>query len=441
MTHSRVSSFLESFGFSLTSYDTEKITCDLLEDMRLSLEAEDGGDELMLPTYIGLPEKIVREKKAIVIDAGGTNFRSCLVSFDAAGKPVIEEARKTVMPGTTKTYSKEAFFDEIAANLDYVKDASDTIGFCFSFGMEMLENGDAKIVELSKEIKGERIIGSLAGASLSEALLRRGWKKKVRIVIVNDAAAALLAGFAGKADGKTYGSHAAFILGTGVNSAYIEYGKIEKISGMSRLKNQIVVCESGSFSRLPKSVFDDEIDAASTTKGMYVLEKMCGGVYLSELASRALSHVCASDLVSNEAAKVLSNAGKISLFDMDGFLNAPSADEAALKGISFAKMSSDFDVLYSVFDSLIERAVRIAAAVASAAVIKTGKGKDASLPVCLLCNGTTFYKTHDFEKRFRLYTYQTLTEKRKIYFEQVSVKDDITLGTSAAVLKDIFAVR
>ena len=437
MTDLRVSSFLERFGFSLASYDTEKITCALLEDMRLSLDSNGGGDELMLPTYIGLPQKIVREKKAIVIDAGGTNFRSCLVSFNADGKPLIEETRKTVMPGTTKTFSREAFFDEIAANLDYLKDASDTIGFFFSFGMEMLENGDAKIVELSKELKGERIIGSLAGASLCEALLRRGWKKKVRIVIVNDAAAAVLAGFARKAEGKAYASYAAFILGTGINSAYIEHGKIGKLSENSFCKNQIVVCESASFSRLPKSVFDDDIDAPSSMKGLYVLEKMCGGMYLSELASRALCLACASGLVSNEAVNALSIAGKISLADMDGFLKASSADEALLKGISFSKMPSDFDILYSVFDSLIERAVRISAAVASAAVIKTGKGKDASLPVCLLCNGTTFYKTHDFEKRFRLYTYKTLTEKRRIYFEQVSVKDDITLGTAAAALRDV----
>ena len=434
MTDLRVSSFLERFGFSLSAYDVEKITCALLADMRLSLEAKGGGDELMLPTHRTLPARIETGKTAIVIDAGGTNFRSCLVSFDAAGKPLVESERKRAMPGITRSYFKEAFFDEIAANLDYIKDASDTIGFCFSYGMEMLEDGDATILELSKEMKGEGIVGSLAGASLSEALARHGWKKKVRIVVVNDAAAALLAGFAGRAEGKAYDSYAAFILGTGLNSAYIEYEKIGKLSGTGRLENQIVVCESGSFSKLPKSVFDTELDAVSTTKGMYVLEKMCGGVYLAQLASLMLDRACASRLVSEKAARSLDSSGRLSLSDIDGFLHSHSADKALLAGVSFAAIPSDFDALYSVFDALIERAVRIAASAASAAVIKTGRGKDPSLPVCLLCNGTTFYKTHDFEKRFRSYVYDELTEKRGIYFDAVSVQDDIAIGTAASAL-------
>ncbi|MGI5096216.1 hexokinase [Treponema socranskii] len=431
MTDLRVAPFLERFGFSLSAYDVEKITCALLADMHLSLDVKGGGDELMLPTHRTLPAMIETGKTAVVIDAGGTNFRSCLVSFDATGKPMIEGVRKKAMPGTCP---KEAFFDEIAANLDYIKDASDTIGFCFSYGMEMLENGDAKILELSKEMKGKGIVGSLAGASLSEALVRRGWKKKARIVVVNDAAAALLAGFAGKAEGKSYDSYAAFILGTGINSAYIEYEKIGKLSGIKRLENQIVVCESGSFSDLPKSVFDTELDAASTTKGMYTLEKMCGGVYLAQLASLMLDRACVSGLVSEKAAKRLDSSGRLSLSDIDGFLHTRSADNALLAGVSFAAMPSDFDALYSVFDALIERATRIAAAAASAAVIKTGKGKDPSRPVCLLCNGTTFYKTHDFEKRFRSYVYDALTEKRGIYFDAVSVQDDIAIGTAASAL-------
>lgn len=434
MRDSRVSSFLERFDFSLSAYDVEKMTCGLLADMRRSLDTNGGGDELMLATHRTLPARIESSKTAIVIDAGGTNLRSCLVSFDGAGEPAIERVRKTAMPGMTISYAKEAFFDEIAANLDYVKDASDTIGFCFSYGMEMLENGDAKILELSKEIKGESIVGSLAGASLAEALARRGWKKKMRIVVVNDAAAALLAGFAGREGGKAYASYAAFILGTGLNSAYIEYEKIGKLSDPARLQNQIVVCESGSFSSLPQSAFDCEIDAASTTKGMYTLEKMCGGVYLAELASCVLRRACEQALVSDEAAQALGRAEKLSLSDIDGFLRAPSADQALLAGVSFANAPSDFDALYSVFDALIERAARIASAVAAAAVIKTGRGKDPSHPVCLVCNGTTFYKTHDFEKRFRSYTRNVLTETRGIYVDAVSVRDDIAIGSAAAAL-------
>ncbi len=48
----------------------------------------------MIPTWAVPPESSPKNKSVIVIDAGGTNFRSCLVTFDDAGVPVISDMKR-----------------------------------------------------------------------------------------------------------------------------------------------------------------------------------------------------------------------------------------------------------------------------------------------------------------------------------------------------------
>ena len=69
----------------------------------------------------------------------------------------------------------------------------------------------------------------------------------------------------------------------------------------------------------------------------------------------------------------------------------------------------------------------------AAAIIKTGKGKNPSMPVSILCEGTTFYKTHNLKERILGYLNTELIQKRRIYYEALSLDNNaITLGAALA---------
>ena len=94
----------------------------------------------------------------------------------------------------------------------------------------------------------------------------------------------------------------------------------------------------------------------------------------------------------------------------------------------------DYEAIFEILDAVVERSARYAAAMLAAAAIKTGCGKNPARPVCIVCNGTTFYKTHKIKDRTAALLEQALFESRGISFEMVEVENDITLGSAIAGL-------
>ena len=338
------------------------------------------------------------------------------------------------MPGIEREFSKKEFFATIAGNLDYLKDRASRIGFCFSYAMKITPENDGEVLSFSKEIKAKEVVGSLAGKSLSDALVERGWKRPEKIVLLNDTAAALLAGASQAVGGRRYGSYVGLILGTGLNTAYIEYGPVAKIAGVHTdiPAQQIVVCESGMFNKIPRSEFDTAFDKTTQTPGRYVLEKMCSGAYLGAVASYAVRAACKDGLFSAPAAEALTALKGFTLFDMDRFLYTPFKTDTVL-GAALAKGTrEDYDTLYFLLDIFVDRCARLVAAIMTAAVIKTGRGKNPSMPVSILCDGTTFYKTHNLKERILGHLNTELIQKRRIYYEALSLDNAITLGAALA---------
>ena len=70
----------------------------------------------------------------------------------------------------------------------------------------------------------------------------------------------------------------------------------------------------------------------------------------------------------------------------------------------------------------------------TAAVIQSGEGDRPSKPVCILCNGTTFYKTYMIRTRVLGLLDELLTRLRSLYWEVIERDNDITLGTAIAGL-------
>lgn len=436
----KVNAFLGKNGFPCKGPNINAIIDSLLWDMEAGLDegrsqdARYGASQDMIPTFAMPPTEPIVNKTVIVIDAGGTNFRACLVHFDEKGAYTISDFKKTAMPGIEREYSKKEFYEAIAENLDHLKGKADSIGFCFSYAMSITPEGDGIVLNFSKEIKAKEVVGTLVGESLSEALVARGWEKPKKIILLNDTAAALLSGAASAKPGRLFSSYVGLILGTGMNAAYIETKPIKKIADFKAPEQQIVVCEAGKFDKLPQSQFDIEFDKTTNTPGLYIIEKMCSGAYLGPVALIALKKAAKDGLFSQAIAKELLNIESFELKDMDQFFYAPFDTQTLLGSIMTKGSQEDYDTCYTLLDAFVERTARLASSIIAACLIKTGKGKQASLPVCVATEGTTYFKTHNLQDRVKAYLNKVLSEERGLYFELVSPESAITLGAAVAAL-------
>ncbi|HBG66415.1 MAG TPA: hexokinase [Treponema sp.] len=420
-----VAAFLGKHNFPVHQ-DINSVIDALLFDMHEGLSGRPAGED-MIRTFCTPPSKTAANESVIVIDAGGTNFRSCLVTFDANCNPVIEFMEKTKMPGIERELSRKEFFEQFAENLEHLKDKSTNIGFCFSYPMTITEDGDGVLIGFSKEIKAPEVVGCHIGKELAKALSAHGWKNKMHISLLNDTVAALLAGAATAANGKRYSSYVGFILGTGMNSAYIQPAD-PRYKG---LKEQIIVCESGKFSAVSCSDFDIAYDKKSIKPGSGIMEKHCSGAYLGPLSYEVIHAAAAEGLFSKKFSDSLLQLEGLTQIEMDSFLHAPYNTSSVL-GAKAAACADDEDYgrLFELLDAVVERTARMAAALLAAAVIKSGKGTCANLPVCLLCDGTSFYKTYKVRSRVEAYLEDVLVRQRGLYYEVVSCDNDITLGSA-----------
>lgn len=420
--------FLEENNFRCDESEIESYVKLLMEDMEDGLakgEDEQKNGQEMARTHRMPPKCNPKNESVIVIDAGGTNFRSCLVTFDENGFANIQNIVKTKMPGVEKELSKAEFFNEIANNIEYLKNSANKIAFCFSYCMRNLPNGDGELVSFAKEVKAPEVVGCQIGKSLTDILESRGWNKIEKVVLLNDTVAALNVAALFDFENK-YSSYIGFILGTGMNVAYVE-------------KEQVVVCESGKCPALPMSTIDMEFQKLTSNPDMYKLEKMCSGGYLPGLILTALKKSAEKKSIEEEyAEKFLKMEYKdFSMKDVDDFLF--DAEKKYGKCFSCNKKSDSDGKTAKIVDAFINRSAMYCASVVGGAILRayglTIESKPMEKnekPVAVLCNGTTFYKAYYLRERFEKYL-SIILNKKNISFDILQIEDDITLGTAASV--------
>ena len=79
-----IRSFIDRHGLAAAAIDAEKLLADFTSEMSAGL-AGAASSLAMIPSYISLGRPVPVGKPVIVLDAGGTNLRICVVAFDAAG--------------------------------------------------------------------------------------------------------------------------------------------------------------------------------------------------------------------------------------------------------------------------------------------------------------------------------------------------------------------
>lgn len=389
-------------------------------DMENGLTKNKPASQLMIKATSNIPNQIPYNQKIIVIDAGGTNFRSCILSISKDENVEISDLRKTIMPASDCRLSKKEFYKAIADNIDYLKDKSSYIGFCFSYAIEITENGDGKIITLSKQIDAPEIKGTFVGQELMNELKLHGWKSIQKITIVNDTMAALLSGMTLN---EKYDSYIGFILGTGINNAYIERQYFKN-------QNSIIVCECGCFNEIEQTKYDKIVDYKTINPGNSILEKMCSGAYEGKVAQCILNDAIRENQFNPDDEKIIESISSVTPYDMDCTLCGIDCEftekinQLSWDGIKYVKQ---------IFSSVIERTASIVAAVLCATIKKSIDNSKKLQKICIICNGSTFWKTKGLKDLVNCHISEFLKENKlsdNVFFVLKSIDDDIAKGTA-----------
>ncbi|MDT4762285.1 hexokinase [Sphaerochaeta sp. PS] len=428
----RSEAFLAKWGVSPSSIDMQGLLETFKVEMERGLEGKKSSSLQMIPTYTKVVDEVRKGESVIVLDAGGTNFRTCLVTFDDEGKAQIEDFRKTAMPGVKQEVSAKEFFNCFADEVERLIDKSDRIGFCFSYAATITEDHDGIPLVFSKEIKAPEVIGKPVGANLLAELGRRGYDvSRKKVAVLNDTVATLLAG---KAAPSTipYSGYIGFILGTGTNTAYVEdnanIGKIPLKDG----ERQIINIESGNFDCCPGPLDRSFFDSTKQPE-QYHLEKMISGAYLGPLSTLVIGKAIEEGLLSQQFARRFKEVAPINTTVMSNYLEMPFNREYAL--VSCCEGSDDDAIaLWTILDAIIAKAGKLTAANLAATVLKSGAGTDPRKPVCINADGTTFYKTEYLKKYTEYYLHKYLQLENKRYYSFVRIDDSPTIGAAIAGL-------
>lgn len=419
--------FLKRHGLRAEDVDSDKVLDFFSSEMKRGLEGEESS-LAMIATYTEAGNDIPDGESVIVMDAGGTNFRTCLVTFND-GVAEISDFQKVGMPGAKKEVTKKEFFSILADNIERFMGKSKKIGFCFSYAAEITPDHDGIPLMFSKEIKAPEVIGKRIGKELLSELSSRGYDTEgMTVSVVNDTVATLLAAKAAyKGDASTY---IGFILGTGTNTAYVERNSNIKKLTLSE-GSQIINVESGCL-KLELSEIDAEFMKTTKDSNAYHLEKKISGAYLGPFTLFVLKKAAKEGVFSSQSAENLSEMNDLETKDVGGFLREAGDFSNPLSFFSANK--EDAKNAYIIMRSIVERSGKLTALNLTAAVIASGEGEDPRRPVVINADGTTFYKTCFLEDYVKEYLDQILWKKEGKVCQIVSIDNSPTIGAAIAGL-------
>ena len=413
--------FLERHGMSPERIDPGVFAPKMAQSMAEGLAAE-GCTLPMIPTYLKNSGAVPRGENAVVIDAGGTNFRCALARFTEKGCEISELVKKP-MPGIGKSATWEEFISFVADAVMPYMDRADKIGFCFSYSADITPEIDGRVIRIDKEVVVTGSEGKLVGASLIAELERRGYGGK-RAVILNDTAAVLL-GVSATLDKEKFGGFIGQINGTGTNTCCIV--PLEKIGKLHREgKDGVIVnIESGLYDGFPRGDFDLELDRESNNPGLKHLEKMTSGVYLGALSRKIFRTAAEEGALSRSCFEKICALGNYDASAVDRWASGEAGAELDV---------TDEEALFiqEACLALFDRSARCMCSNLTAIALLTGEGTDK--PICVCAEGSLVQKSRHFRPLLERYLdeYALGVFGRKL---KLTVGYETTLpGAAAAVL-------
>ncbi|MBA0597049.1 hypothetical protein Gorai_006865 [Gossypium raimondii] len=355
------------------------VAASMSDDIRAGLAVDGGSDLKMILSYVdSLP---TGDEKGLfyALDLGGTNFRVLRVELGGKDKRVIAiESDQVSIPQELMSATSEELFDFIASALANFahKDGNfpgkkGEIGFTFSFPVKQTSIDSGILIKWTKGFAVSGTAGKDVVACLNEAMDRKGIDMRVS-ALVNDTVATLA--------GARYWDDdvmVSVILGTGTNACYVErMDCIPKLRGeFSPSGKTIVNLEWGAFSKgLPLTVFDRDMDAASINPGeqanssFNIFEKTISGMYLGEIARRALLHMAEEgSLFGKSMPEKLSmpfvlGTPDLSTMQQDGTEDLHTVGSVLYNVAGVESNLSSRKIVLEVCDTVVKRAARLAGA-------------------------------------------------------------------------------
>jgi hexokinase len=190
--------------------------------------------------------------------------------------------------------------------------------------------------------------------------------------------------------------------------------------------------EAGGYSGFKGGEVDRAFFASTDKPELFHFEKMVSGAYLGPLALKAAKTACSEGLFSDSLTAYLEELKGMTTVEMDRYLHDPRDIGHPL----FAACGSDDDRrnLFMLFDSIVARAAKLAAISLAAVVLRTGEGTDPTLPIAIVADGTTFYKTFGLADRTKCFLERELEGPYRRYVRFLSVDNAPAIGAAVAGL-------
>lgn len=369
--------FLTDNGLQPEALDAAAILEAFLDEMARGLQGE--GALPMLPAGFLLNECAPRNVTVPAFDVGGTNTRAARVVFDHEGKATFQDVRRGRMPGSCGEVDAPTFYamlcDVLAPNL---RDG-ERFGFCFSYPFAE----DGSLLFWTKKIQAPAIPGRNVGKDLLDALGLHGIQG-VSLQMLNDTVAALLAAYVHSGSEAAAG-HVGFILGTGTNTAYAECTEQIKKGAYHTVKGLMPInCESGNFTRFPRSAFDELYEQQSGT-GKSQWERCFSGVHLGSLGTIILRKAAEAGLLPS--LKTLLAERTFTHVELDGYCAGKQPE-------LFLCTEAEAETIRALLLPLYERAALFAAINIAAAGIRSARANNQTSGVIHVnADGSTFWKS------------------------------------------------
>ena len=374
MLNKSVSDFLINHNMDPQNIDPSIISDSFCEHIEAGLSGNII-DLPMIPTYLNVSGKINKNEKIIVIDAGGTNYRSGLAEYDG-NNFIITDIKKCAMPGTYSPISWDDFISFIVDSIECNLSLSDKIGFCFSYDAEITPECDGRVHVIDKEVVINGCEGKLIGESINIELEKRGYAKK-HIVIINDTVAALLGG-SSSYDTSVFSDMVGMICGTGFNMCMC-------------YNNMIYNMEAGFFNNMPFGNVDRKLDKNSNFPGNKLIEKMISGAYIGPLCKELICMAAEDGYISSSCRENIQTIDKF-----DGSCADDMASGTDIFNITDNK--EDLEFISQLCCAAFERSARSVASAMIGVIKFNQSGTDSQFPAAFFAEGSLISKSKHFKE-------------------------------------------
>lgn len=390
--------------FDLQDETLQLVVENFHKQMELGLKGQ-GGDLLMIPSYVTGRSSGTECGEYLALDFGGTNCRICLVKLQGQGRVEVETGKfkfsneqlrehGDILFSALGDFIRDFVQDLISQGLiSPTKQQPMKLGFTFSFPVNQTSLVEGTLVRWTKGFSNPGVVGREVYKLLQDALDERDVHVRVN-AIVNDTVGTLVA--------SSYlepTSQMGLILGTGTNSAYYELTKnIPKLAPEYRAKfeEMAINIEWGAFDNakkiLPLTEYDAEMDLLTPNPGEQIFEKSISGFYLGELFRIIITHFHKQGLVFKTCGlpSTFDSFGGVDTAHLSGILMDDSANLSGVAKVAKEHLLvagdapiplADRIVLKKVAELVGRRAAQLAGTGSSAVLLKRPELLDSSVTV------------------------------------------------------------